>query len=117
MKFLANENIPTATVIKLRDEGHDVFSVGVEFPSIKDEAVISLASSEDRIILTFDSDYGELIFKYGLTNRAGIVYFRIQNFQPAEPAEILLRLLSETEIIFENRFTVIAENNIRQRNL
>ena len=111
MKFLANENIPQASVKKLQDEGFDVVSVSENFPSIKDETVILFASMEDRIIITFDRDYGELIFKHNLKHSAGVIYLRIQNFQPDEPAEILLNLF-KTELK-----TVISENNIRQRKL
>ena len=112
MKFLANENIPQASVKKLQDEGFDVVSVSENFPSIKDETVILFASMEDRIIITFDRDYGELIFKHNLKHSAGVIYLRIQNFQPDEPAEILLNLF-KTELKFEGFFTVISENNIR----
>ena len=116
MKFLANENIPLATIIKLRNEGYDVAAVCEDFPSIKDEAVILFASTENRIIITFDRDYGELIFKHNLKHSAGIIYLRIGNFQPEEPAGLLLNLF-ETDLVFEGYFTVISEHNIRQRKL
>lgn len=116
MKFLANENIPQAAIELLREEGFDVASVSEISPSIKDEAVILLASMENRIIITFDRDYGELIFKHNLKHSAGVIYFRIQNFQPVEPAEILINLL-KTDLNFEGFFTVISETNIRQRKL
>ena len=116
MKFLANENFPRASIVKLRNEGFDVVSVSENFPSVKDEAVILFASMENRIIITFDRDYGELIFKHNLKHSAGVIYLRIQNFQPEEPAEILLRLF-DSELPFEGYFTVISETNIRQRKL
>lgn len=117
IKFLANVNVPLATIQKLQNEGFDVVSVGADFPSIKDEAVILFASTERRIIITFDRDYGELIFKRNLNAPLGVIYFRIQNFQPEEPAEILLNLLSSQDIEFAGFFTVISEKNIRQRRL
>jgi len=116
MKFLANENIPLASVVKLRNEGLDVVSVSEDFPSVKDEAVILFASMENRIIITFDRDYGELIFKHNLQHSAGVIYLRIGDFQPEEPAELLLNLF-KTELNFEGYFTVVSENNIRQRKL
>jgi predicted nuclease of predicted toxin-antitoxin system len=116
MKFLANENIPQAAIEKLRNAGFDVVSVSENFPSVKDEAVILFASMENRIIITFDRDYGELIFKHNLKHSAGVIYLRIQNYQPAEPAEILLNLF-KTDLNFEGFFTVISETNIRQRKL
>lgn len=35
---------------------------------ISDPQVIAIAQAEDRVILTFDKDYGELIFKDGIEN-------------------------------------------------
>jgi predicted nuclease of predicted toxin-antitoxin system len=32
---------------------------------ISDEEVIELSIRQNRIIITFDSDYGELVFKHG----------------------------------------------------
>lgn len=101
IKFLANENVPSATIRKLQDAGYDVFSVSEKFPSIDDEAVILFASTENRVIITFDRDYGELIFKRGQRSAGGVIYFRIQNFSPEKPAEILLRFLLHNDLQFE----------------
>lgn len=117
IKFLANENVPFATIRKLQDAGFDVLSVTENFPSIKDEAVILFASTENRVIITFDRDYGELIFKHKLKFNSGIIYFRIQNFLPERPAEILLRFLLHNDLQFEGYFTVFDENRIRQRKI
>ncbi len=76
MKFLANENIPLASIVRLQNEGFEVVSVSTKFPSVKDEAVILFASMENRIIITFDRDYGELIFKHNLKHSAGVIYLR-----------------------------------------
>jgi predicted nuclease of predicted toxin-antitoxin system len=115
IRFLANENVPIATVRKLQKEGFDVISISETFPSIKDEAVILFASAEHRIIITFDRDYGELIFRRGVQPPTGIIYFRIREFQPEKPAQILLDLLPIYE--FEEYFTVITEKSIRQKKL
>jgi predicted nuclease of predicted toxin-antitoxin system len=114
---LANENVPFATIRTLQAAGFDVVSVAENFPSIKDEAVILFASTQKRVIITFDSDYGELIFKQRLNFDAGLIYFRIQNFSPERPAEILLRFLLHNDLQFEGYFTVFDENRIRQRKL
>ena len=64
MRFLANENIPLDSVVYLRNKHHDVLYVGVDHSGITDIEVISLAIKELRTIITFDKDYGELIFLY-----------------------------------------------------
>jgi len=62
MRFLANENFPFPSIRILRDNGHDVKSIGEEMFGITDIEVLDVAKNENRIILTLDKDYGELIF-------------------------------------------------------
>ncbi len=61
--LLADENFPIPSVRELRAEGYDVYAVAESDSSITDEQVIEKAITEERIILTFDKDFGELIFK------------------------------------------------------
>jgi len=115
MKLLANENIPLASIPILRDNGYDIRHIGIDSSGIKDIEVLSLAISEGRTIITFDRDYGELIFKYQLKPKGGIIYLRLENFSPEDPAYILLNLFARKKLFFENRLTVVDKNNIRQR--
>lgn len=114
MKFLANENFPGPSIKLLRHQGLDVLSIMEFQPGMSDEHVMNLSISERRTILTHDSDYGELIFKSGYKPLAGVIYFRIYDFQPEDPGKILLDLL-EQKIDFAKMLTVISERAIRQR--
>ena len=62
--FLANENFPLPGINLLRKQGYTVISIQEESPSISDIEVIEIAIARNLIILTFDKDYGELIFRY-----------------------------------------------------
>lgn len=115
MKILANENVPISSVKILDAAGLNIIAVGTDFPGILDEEVIEIAKKENRTIVTFDRDYGELIFKKGLKPQAGVIYLRWENFQPNEPGEYLIQLFNLKQIKFEGYLTVIGENNIRQR--
>ncbi len=53
-KFLANENIPLATIFRLRKEGFDISSISLDAPSITDSEVMQIAADENRTIITFD---------------------------------------------------------------
>ena len=70
---------------------------------------------ENRTILTFDSDYGELIFRKGYKPSAGVIYFRWKNFKPDDPAFYLIKLFEEKQIKYTNKLTIIGEKSIRQR--
>ena len=55
-KLLANENIPLGSVQALRKNGYDVISISERSLGISDENVLQLASTENRVIVTFDRD-------------------------------------------------------------
>ena len=58
LKFLANENIPILSVAHLKSQGFDITAIGLDNPSISDEQVMKIAITEERTIITYDSDYG-----------------------------------------------------------
>ncbi|MBE9093543.1 DUF5615 family PIN-like protein [Tychonema sp. LEGE 07203] len=60
MRFLVNENFPLQSVRLLRQADLEVASVE-DSPGIEDSEVLARAADEQRVILTFDRDYGELI--------------------------------------------------------
>jgi len=51
------------------------------------------------VILTFDRDYGELIYRHRLPVPPGVVYFRYDPLSPEEPAEHLLTLLAVVDLL------------------
>ena len=60
MRFLANENLPGAAVAALKAAGHDFAWVSAVAPGAVDRDVLAWAAREERILLTFDEDFGEL---------------------------------------------------------
>lgn len=116
MKFIANENFLKASFLILKDLGYDIQHIGETNPSITDEEVIEIATSENRVIITFDRDYGELIFKNNF-KVPGVIYLRVFDFQPDFPAEIIHNLVSNTAVSLENHFTVVDAKHFRQRRI
>lgn len=115
MYFLANENFPRPSTIILRENGFSVKSIQEDSPGIADEEVIKIALDNNLIILTFDRDYGEIIFKYSINNPPAVIFFREKGAVPEFAALYLLNLLANTDITLFATFTVIEEKNIRQR--
>jgi predicted nuclease of predicted toxin-antitoxin system len=115
MKFLANENFPLKSVLYLRSKGFDVSSIGTDNPSIQDSAVMNTAINESRTILTFDRDYGELIFKHNYRPEKGVIYLRLEEYEPDEPGRLIEELINHNEFDFDHSLTVIDKTGIRQR--
>lgn len=107
MQFLANENFPRISIKFLREAGYDVASGSEDSPGAEDSEVLVRAVSEERFLLTFDRDYGELIYRLRMPSPVGVIYFRYQPLTPEEPAQHLLYLLNVESLSFEGRFTVL----------
>ena len=116
MKLLADENIPSSVVRELADGGYDIVWIRTEAPGISDLDVMRFACKENRIILTYDKDFGELAVKDNLCPSAGIILFRLPLKNPARIAEYILDILkSRTD--WEGHFSVVEEKRIRMRPL
>lgn len=115
MKLLANENFPLKSILYLRSKGFDISSIGTDNPSIKDHFVMDIAIKEERTILTFDRDYGELIFKHNYRPQRGVIYLRLDEYTADEPGKLIEDLINKKEFDFDNALTVLDNNGIRQR--
>jgi predicted nuclease of predicted toxin-antitoxin system len=76
---------------------------------------MTIAIREQRTILTFDRDYGELIFKYNYKPERGVIYLRLDEYEADEPGKIIEDLINRNEFNFDNALTVLDKNGIRQR--
>lgn len=115
MKLLANENFPRASVLFLRNAGYDISAVGENLWGISDKYVMELAIAEGRTIITFDRDYGELIYKYGYKPSQGVIYLRLGEFSPEQPGAIIDDLIKNMRIQTTSMFTVYDGTTLRQR--
>lgn len=115
MKLLANENFPYASIYYLRNLGYDILSIGIDNPSIKDSEIMTIAILEERTILTFDRDYGELIFRYNYKPEKGVIYLRFDEYEPHEPGILIEEIITNSQILLNRALTVVDKNGIRQR--
>jgi predicted nuclease of predicted toxin-antitoxin system len=117
MRFLADENFPVPSIAMLRAARHDVVAITEAARGVSDEVVLARAVREERFILTFDRDYGELIFARRQEPPVGVFFFRFRPRTPEEPAQRLLAVLTLPEAHFQGQFTVIEREDMRQRPL
>ena len=116
MRILANENFPEETVTALRRRDHDVAWIRTEAPGSSDQEVIDRARIETRLIVTFDKDFGELVFRSKLPAVCGIVLFRISAPSAAYVARAAVAAL-ESRADWAGNFTVVEDHRIRMRPL
>ncbi len=119
IRFLADENLPLASVRRLRDEGFDVASIAEDSPGIADAAVLARADRESRVVITFDRDFGELLYRYQAQYKqlAGVMYLRFRPRSPVEAAEQILAVLRNPQITLQGMYLTVERNQVRQRPL
>lgn len=115
-RLLADENVPMATVAALRAGGFHVRAIAEDCSGIADREVLRHACDQARWLVTFDRDYGELIFRHGAPAPPGVVYLRVVPLDPGEPARIVEDVLRR--FVGEGIFLVVGRNaNVRERAL
>ena len=116
MRFLADENFLGDAVMELQASGHDIAWIKTVSPSADDREVLHRAEIEQRILLTFDKDFGELAWRYGLPATCGIVLFRLRMQVPATIGRSIAEKISK-RTDWAGYFSVVEPARIRRRRL
>lgn len=118
MRFLLDECISARLAPLVADAGHDVVHVSDRgLTGHVDEEVLAAARQEDRVLVSADTDFGELLARGGLS-LPSLVLFRQGNRSPEHQATILLSNLDEVaEDLDAGAIVVFTNDNIRIRKL
>lgn len=116
MRFRAGENFPRAAVDAFQVAGHDVVWVRTDAPGITDQEVLLRAQSEDRILLTFDKDFGDLAFRSRIPASCGIILFRISPRSPSFAARAAVAAV-QSRTDWRGHFSVVEETRVRMTRL
>jgi hypothetical protein len=116
MRFLADENFPADAVAALRAIGNDVVWIATEAPGSLDPEVLAWAARDERILLTFDKDFGELAQASALPARCGIILLRLPMPRPDKAAERLTDLIMARDD-WAGSFSVVEPGRVRMRPL
>lgn len=115
MRLLANENFPLEAVAALRRAKHDTAWVREDAPGSPDETVLERAVRERRVLLTFDKDFGTLVFRRGANASDGVVLFRVI-LPPDELARFVVSTLASRPD-WEGAFSTVEIARVRMRRL
>jgi predicted nuclease of predicted toxin-antitoxin system len=116
VRLLADENVPGAVVAALRQEGHDVAWIHEDAPGSPDPEVLEWAQRGNRVLVTFDKDFGELAFRCGLAASVGVVLFRITLTSPDQAVRLAVTALA-SRADWTGQFAVVEDDRIRLRML
>ena len=114
MKFLLDVCAASRSMHSMLSEGgHDVLSALEESPTATDEELLARATEEQRIILTEDKDFGELVFVRRLPHPCIV---RLVEMPVAEKVAAIRELIESRPDVMEARtLIVVTRNRIRIR--
>lgn len=112
MRFLVDECTGPAVARWLQESGHDVFSVYDQARGSSDAKIFSKAFAENRILLTNDKDFGELIYRERRPHK-GVVLLRLQDERAANKIGVMRDLLQSHGEKLEGQFVVVTEQHVR----
>ena len=116
MKFLVDESVEYRIAQWLRQHNYDTIAISEISPSIPDTQVLQKAKRENRILITNDKDFGELIYQQKLPHK-GVIFFRLSEETAQAKIKILELLLYQHQTKLKNHFITITPHKIRIRKI
>ena len=111
MKFLADMGVSPQTVKALRAEKYDATHISEEgLFRMEDSAILQKAFEEERIVLTFDLDFTDLL---AITSASlpSVVIFRLRNTVPAFVTSRLLSIVSSCSQDLKSGVLITVEDS------
>jgi predicted nuclease of predicted toxin-antitoxin system len=110
LRFLADMGVDVRVVDWLRRQGHDAVHLRERgMHRAPDPEIFHAALAEDRIVLTFDLDFGDLA-AFARDDRARVVVFRLANARAASVIDRLATVLTDSADVFAHGVIVIIED-------
>jgi hypothetical protein len=81
---------------------------------MSDPDVLAWATRDERILLTFDKDFGELARASALPSKCGVILFRTPMPRPGDIGQRLSKLVTSRDD-WAGHFSVIEPGRIRMR--
>jgi predicted nuclease of predicted toxin-antitoxin system len=118
MRFLADMGVAMRIVEWLRTQGHDTKHLHEEgLQRMTDNDIFRKAAAENRVLLTFDLDFGEIL-ALSRERTVSVVLFRLHNTRTPYVVERLKVTLKETKQMLESGAVVVVEDGrLRARRL
>lgn len=112
LRFLIDENVDFPIVDYLKNLGFDVKTVVEIKRSLGDKEILTLANNGNRVIITNDKDFGQLIFREKLPHK-GVILFRLLDESSEAKIKRLKEVFSKYENKFSSNFVVITGAKVR----
>jgi predicted nuclease of predicted toxin-antitoxin system len=118
MKFLADMGISPRTVAFLNSLGYDATHLHEQgLDKLPDSDILKKARSEERVLLTHDLGFGELVAASG-ASLPSVITFRLRNMHPDQVNHYLNEILTHHgDALKQGIIISVAEGQVRVRQL
>lgn len=112
MRFLADESCASAVIRVLREAGHDVLAIAEVSKGATDDEVLQHAWKEQRVLVTEDRDFGELVYARRRPS-AGVILLRFDSHVRTVKAATVLEAVIKLGSRLKDAFAVIEPGRVR----
>jgi predicted nuclease of predicted toxin-antitoxin system len=118
MRFLADMGISPRVVEELRQNGHDAVHLTEQgLNRLIDGDILQKARQENRVLLTHDLDFGELLAASG-GELPSVIIFRLRDMRSPNVSRHLNSILNQqSEALAEGAVLSVTEQKVRIRRL
>jgi predicted nuclease of predicted toxin-antitoxin system len=116
LNFLVDVGVGKSIEDFLIEQGFDIKSVRTINPRMSDQEILKIAASEDRIIITMDKDFGELVY-HSFIEHSGVILLRLEDATGDEKLEVIKKIISNHTERIKGNFCVFQRDKFRIRNI
>ncbi len=114
LKFIVDVGVGNKVEKWLAAQGCDVLNVRDIDPRLPDHEIVKIATKENRMVITMDKDFGELVYRTNV-NHTGVLLLRLDSYSSQEKVNVINRILEEHQDKIVGKFCVYKDNNLRIR--
>lgn len=116
INFLIDVGVGKKVENYLDEQGFNVKAIRYIDPSMTDSNIIKLAFKEDRVIITMDKDFGELVY-HSFMDHSGIILLRLEYATGQEKLNIMKEILAKYSDKLKDHFSVYQRGKFRIRKI
>jgi predicted nuclease of predicted toxin-antitoxin system len=112
LRFLVDVGVGKGIEKYLMEEGHDTKAVRDIDPRMEDEEIVRVAVEENRMIVTMDKDFGELVYHSSMRH-CGVILLRLEDAPGAEKLQVVKHIIKNYSSQIKDSFCVFQNNRLR----
>ena len=116
MKIVVDVGVGKAVERWLASQNLDVVAVRDLDPGMADIAILALAAAEQRLVITMDKDFGELIVRSGQLH-AGVLLLRLADADSQEKLRVVQQIFALHRNVLPGSYCIYHKDKLRVRQL